>query len=108
MSGTPAMENYINNQDERLELLERENGKLREAASTLLDAMETCHICKGLIQIDDGPTHCEDCSWDCQEHEGDECPTVWTLHQRLRAALASPAPAYVPAMEANNVDKPSV
>jgi hypothetical protein len=36
--------------------------KLKSAVDELLDAMETCHACKGSIVVDDGPTHCEGCS----------------------------------------------
>ena len=58
------------------------------AAYKLVDAMETCHICKGTILASDEPVHCEDCSYDCDDHDGPECETIESLHRNLKAALA--------------------
>ena len=46
------------------------------AAQELMIAMETCHICKGAILLQETPVYCEDCSFDCEEHEEPECPTI--------------------------------
>ena len=59
------------------------------AAQTLVDAMETCHQCKGTVLVEDGPVHCEDCSYDCDSHEGSECPTIYGLHLALKKSLVS-------------------
>ncbi len=54
----------------------------------LLDALETCHICGGILHLEDWtPTHCENCSWDCDEHEEPQCSPLWKLHRDARAAL---------------------
>lgn len=68
---------------------------LRKVASELTDAMETCHICKGTVLVEEQPVHCEDCSWDCDNHEGSECPTLYGLHLALKnrlTAINPPAP----------------
>lgn len=62
---------------------------LREAATALVAAMETCHLCQGLILIEEGPTHCENCSYDCEEHDEPNCIGIDVLHARLKAALAA-------------------
>ena len=41
-----------------------------DAISALLDALETCHVCGGTLHLEDvEPTHCEDCSSYCEDHE---------------------------------------
>lgn len=62
--------------------------RIRKSATKLLDAMETCHICGGLIALDEcNPTHCENCSSDCEEHEEPECVLIHVLHDNLRKAV---------------------
>ena len=61
---------------------------LEHAAQALVDAMETCHECKGTVLVEEQPVHCEDCSYDCDSHEGAECPTIYSLHLALKQALA--------------------
>lgn len=47
----------------------------------LLAVMETCHECGGLISLADyGPTHCEDCSSFCDNHEWPECTSIEQFH----------------------------
>ena len=72
-------------------------GALRNAAQALVDGMETCHQCKGTVLVDEQPVHCEDCSSDCDNHEGAECPTIYGLHLQLKTLLAERTPATAPA-----------
>lgn len=66
--------------DERKELL--------TALSGLVVFLGTCHICGGTLHLEDaGPTHCEDCSNDCEEHDNEPC-SLATIH-RAAAALIS-------------------
>ena len=67
---------------------EREK-KLVEAAEQLADAMDTCHICKGKLVLEEYPSYCEGCSPCCDEHDDPECPTINTLHRKLRTAIAA-------------------
>lgn len=61
-----------------------------QAITALLDALETCHICKGTLSLDDTEaTHCENCSWDCDEHDEPECVPLYVLHQNARQAVAA-------------------
>jgi hypothetical protein len=60
---------------------------LKEAASALLEAMETCHHCKGSVLVEEGPTHCENCSYDCADHEPPSCVGIDVLHAQLKRAL---------------------
>jgi hypothetical protein len=61
-----------------------------EAARALLDAMETCHVCQCVVSLEDGlPIHCENCSWDCDEHEEPACTPIYVLHQRARSAIGA-------------------
>ena len=69
-------------------LREREE-KLVEAAEQLADAMDTCHICKGKLVLEEYPSYCEECSPCCDEHDDPECPTINTLHRKLRTAIAA-------------------
>ncbi|HEV7523024.1 MAG TPA: DUF551 domain-containing protein [Candidatus Angelobacter sp.] len=64
-----------------------------DAATELLDAMETCHVCKGVLVLQEHPVHCEDCSGDCENHEGSECTPIYVLHAKLRKALKLATPA---------------
>ena len=86
------------------ELAEREAAwqAEREATVKLLDAMETCHICKGALILEDGPIHCEDCSSDCEEHDEPECESVYSLHGKVRRLLRSgpqPIPEVIESLE---------
>ena len=59
-----------------------------DVIAALLDAMETCHICHGQISLaDEPPTHCEDCSWDCDEHDEPDCESVFWLHHKAKMAV---------------------
>jgi len=54
----------------------------------LLDALETCHVCKGKLHLEDvEPTHCEDCSWDCEDHAEPACEPLYVLVRKARRAL---------------------
>lgn len=61
--------------------------RLEKAATELLDAMETCHICKGALILEESPIHCEDCSGDCENHEEPECTPIYVLHANLRKEI---------------------
>jgi hypothetical protein len=63
--------------------------RLTIAAQALTDGMETCHECKGTVLVGEQPVHCEDCSYDCESHEGAECATIYSLHLALKKALLS-------------------
>ena len=79
----------------KLAAAQQENRTLREverAARSLVHGMETCHECKGTVLVEEQPTHCEDCSQDCDYHEGAECPTLYGLHLELKRKLAALAP----------------
>jgi hypothetical protein len=71
----------------RAEVAEQRVRELEAAARALVDAMVTCHECKSTILIDDGPTHCEDCSYDCECHEEPACTGIDILHQNLVRVL---------------------
>lgn len=56
------------------------------AIDKLLDALETCHICGGTLHLEDvEPTHCEDCSSDCEEHEAPDCEPMYMLVRNARS-----------------------
>jgi hypothetical protein len=63
----------------------------RKGLAELLSALETCHICKGLLIVEDGPMHCEDCSSDCEDHEEPVCESLYVIHQRLKQLIARSA-----------------
>lgn len=63
--------------------------RLGNESNELLSAMETCHICKGSIIIQDFPTHCEDCSGDCDDHDEPPCIPVDVAFNQVRRALAA-------------------
>ena len=69
-------------------VLTAEVEQLRRSATSLVDAMETCRICKGTVLVEESAVHCEDCSDDCDYHEGPECVWIYDLHRDLKAALA--------------------
>lgn len=54
----------------------------------LLHTMETCHICKGAMILQEHPVHCEDCSGDCENHDEPECSTIQGLHFAAKKSLA--------------------
>ena len=60
---------------------------LVKTALALVEAMETCHLCKGQVIVEEGPIHCEDCSFDCDEHEQPSCTPIYVLHGALKTAL---------------------
>jgi hypothetical protein len=62
---------------------------LKEAASLLVSAMETCHHCKASLLVDEGPLHCEDCSVDCDDHDPPDCVSLAVLHTNLKRVLHS-------------------
>jgi len=57
--------------------------RLADAANKLIAAMDTCHICGGVLIVEEGPSHCENCSYDCEGHEGEECTPIYEYHRRL-------------------------
>ena len=57
------------------------------AATALVEAMENCHVCKGQVVVEEGPIHCEDCSFDCEEHDEPACKPIYVLHAALKLAL---------------------
>jgi hypothetical protein len=62
--------------------------ELIAAANTLLNAMETCHSCGGLLALDDvEPAHCENCPGSCDDHDGPDCTPLYVLHRNLRRAV---------------------
>lgn len=63
-----------------------------EAAKNLLHAMDTCHVCGTLLEVEGGPVYCKDgCTRYCDAHEGEECESISALHQKLRDAMGSEA-----------------
>lgn len=63
--------------------------RFESAAIALVEAMETCHICQGTVLVSEQATNCENCSWDCDEHDGPSCPSIYVLHDRLKVALSA-------------------
>lgn len=64
--------------------------RCREALAVcqqLVDAMETCHICEGTLCVEEAPVYCENCSWDCDDHEGEHCPTLYARHLKAKTAI---------------------
>jgi hypothetical protein len=53
----------------------------------LIKAMETCHICKTQLCVDETPTHCESCSYDCEDHEEPDCKPLDVLHGAAKKAI---------------------
>lgn len=69
-----------------------EIGRLREAAQSLVDAMEECHQCGATLLVEDGPTYCAEggCSSDCEDHEDRDkpvCVPISNLHRNLKRML---------------------
>ena len=57
-------------------------------AQSLVDSLETCHVCQGTLALDDiEPAHCEDCSGCCDEHEEPACEPLFSLHGRAKVAI---------------------
>lgn len=72
------------------EIEKQDTAELWRQIQEFLESTETCHICQGVLSLDDvGPTHCENCSWDCDEHDGPECPTVQSQHQQAKRSIAA-------------------
>lgn len=67
----------------------RREAALKHAAQALVNAMETCHICTSGVIVDDSPIHCEDCSYDCEEHGPPSCVTLDIIHARLKRLIKS-------------------
>lgn len=62
-------------------------------AQDYLDALDTCHVCGGKLHLEDRePTHCEDCSAHCEDHEEPECDSIFVQHNRVRNALRAAFP----------------
>lgn len=73
----------------RIAELERQLSVARAAFATYLDALEYCHQCGGQLAMDDiDPSHCENCSGDCNSHDEPNCAPIYVLHDRCRKALA--------------------
>jgi len=64
----------------RLAGAERTLEAVTRAAMKLTDAMETCHVCEGLVLAESRPVHCEDCSGDCEDHDMPGCEAIRILH----------------------------
>ena len=59
-----------------------------DAARRLVDAMDTCHVCRAKLLVDDTPVHCEDgCSYNCEDHEEPDCAGIDVLHGALDKEL---------------------
>ena len=65
---------------------------MEQAAQTLLTVMETCHVCRGTVLVEEGAVNCEDCSACCDDHEEPECPTLYDLHLDLNVNLPPTVP----------------
>ena len=61
--------------------------KIRVAATGLVKALSTCHICGAELLLAPYQAHCEDHSGDCGEHEGPECTPVDVLYRKLCETL---------------------
>lgn len=61
--------------------------RLEVAVVELLDTMETCHVCGAVLLLDEGPVHCENCSYDCEDHEAPDCVPIFQLHANVRRIL---------------------
>lgn len=59
-----------------------------KALDDLCTCLDTCHICKGTLVVEDSIPHCENHSSDCQEHEQPDCITLEKAHEVARATLA--------------------
>lgn len=81
------MENDFLNAKRRLVTLEKKLETIGEAAANLCTALVTCHICGNSILIEDGPTHCEDCGYDCEEHASPDCEPISKLYDILSFSL---------------------
>ena len=62
--------------------------ELADIQRRLLDTLETCHVCHGSLHLEDvEPTHCEDCSVDCEDHKGPPCEPLYATLLRAQRAL---------------------
>lgn len=66
------------------------SASFEQAVTELLEAMETCHICKASLLLEREPIHCQDCSSNCEGHDGPECTTITLLHARVKQLLLMP------------------
>jgi hypothetical protein len=91
--GTPMIHvtyrEQISAYDDRLKEEFDRVDRIKAAAEALLLAMETCHICKGILLFPEVAPHCEDCSWDCEDHEEPSCNPIQSLSQALRNAIGN-------------------
>ncbi len=80
-------------QEQQLIERDRQLAEAREAVpviTELLDALEYCHACGGQIALDETlVTHCEGCSYDCDDHDEPACTPIYVLHDRVRKVIAS-------------------
>lgn len=79
---------WVKHWSQRAADAERALAELATTSSALADALNTCHVCSGEVCLDTtDPTHCRDCSADCECHEGDECVPLYVLVNNVRAAI---------------------
>lgn len=84
---------WVQHWSQRAQAAETALAELATTSSALVDALNTCHVCAGEVCLDTtDPTHCCDCSADCEWHEGDECVPIYVFVDKtktaIRAALA--------------------
>ena len=73
---------------QRADAAEKALAELATTSSALVSALNTCHVCAGEVCLDTTePTHCEDCSADCECHEEDECVPIYVLVDKVSAAI---------------------
>ena len=88
---TEQLESMIRRAQDAEEELAQTKQALAELATTssaLVSALNTCHVCAGEVCLDTTePTHCEDCSADCECHEEDECVPIYVLVDKVSAAI---------------------
>ena len=79
---------WVKHWSQRAEAAETALAELATTSSALVSALNTCHVCTGEVCLDTTePTHCEDCSADCECHEEDECVPIYVLVDKVRAAI---------------------
>lgn len=54
-----------------------------------LDSIETCHVCGGTLVLEESAPHCENCSWDCDEHDEPSCEAPFYKHDKAKRAVAA-------------------
>lgn len=68
--------------------LRADKERMRDAAEKLIYALEVCHICTGVLSLEDAePAHCENCSYDCDEHEAPSCTPLYDYVRNLKWAI---------------------